>query len=96
MSEQLPKDTKLHVCPDCRNQFVQPFKCTTCGAQKLYDATLRQQAETIEHLREELRKYAFHKGEGEFSQIEYCNYCSYSRAWIADHGHGETCMLRTH
>ena len=29
-----------HECPSCRNAFVQPFVCTTCGAQKLYDATL--------------------------------------------------------
>ena len=84
----------LHVCPDCRNQFVQPFVCTTCGAQKLYDATVSSQAATIENLRDELRKYAFHKGDGEFSKIEYCNYCGYSRDWIAKHDHGPACMLR--
>lgn len=38
------------------DQFVQPFVCTTCGAQKLYDATVRGQAETIEHLRGLLRE----------------------------------------
>ncbi len=27
-------------CPDCKNEFVQPFVCTTCGAEKLYDATV--------------------------------------------------------
>lgn len=27
-------------CPDCKNEFVQPFVCTTCGAQKLYDTTV--------------------------------------------------------
>ena len=39
------------VCPDCKNTFQQPFKCVTCGAQKLYDATLlaaQQRAETAE------------------------------------------------
>jgi hypothetical protein len=41
----------LHRCPDCKNQFVQPFVCTTCGAQKLYDETVRQQALEIERLR---------------------------------------------
>jgi hypothetical protein len=29
-----------HECSSCRNSFMQPFVCTTCGAQKLYDATL--------------------------------------------------------
>ena len=29
-----------NICPECRCAFVQPFCCTTCGAQKLYDATL--------------------------------------------------------
>jgi hypothetical protein len=38
----------LHTCPDCKCQFVQPFKCVTCGAEKLYDATVRSQAAQIE------------------------------------------------
>jgi len=29
-----------HLCPACSNRYMQPFVCTTCGAQKLYDATL--------------------------------------------------------
>ena len=33
------------VCNDCRNEFNQPFVCITCGAQKLYDTTLKS-AET--------------------------------------------------
>lgn len=49
MSDQ--RLTHLHTCPDCRCQFVQPFKCTTCGAQKLYDHTVRSQAQTIDALR---------------------------------------------
>lgn len=32
--------TCLNKCPDCHNTFAQPFICATCGAQKLYDATL--------------------------------------------------------
>ena len=28
------------ICPSCANTFMQPFVCTTCGAQKLHDATL--------------------------------------------------------
>ena len=38
-------------CPECKNEFVQPFCCATCGAQKLYDQTLRtaeQRAELAE------------------------------------------------
>ena len=45
-----------YVCPDCHNQFVQPFVCTTCGAEKLYDATVKSQAETIIALREQLSR----------------------------------------
>ena len=30
---------KKHFCPLCRNEFLQPFVCTTCGAQKLHDHT---------------------------------------------------------
>ena len=55
MNTQPPSDQR-YVCPDCRNIFLQPFCCTTCGAQKLYDATVRSQAETIEHLRGLLRE----------------------------------------
>lgn len=50
MNEQVPSEERFHVCPDCRNQFVQPFTCTTCGAQKLYNATVRSQGETIVNL----------------------------------------------
>lgn len=45
--------SELHTCPDCRCRFVQPFKCTTCGAQKLYDETVRSQAAEIERLTRE-------------------------------------------
>ena len=40
----------MQTCPDCKNQFVQPFKCITCGAEKLYDATVSSQAQRIEAL----------------------------------------------
>lgn len=40
----------MSQCPDCRNEFVQPFVCTTCGAEKLYDATVREQASQIKRL----------------------------------------------
>ena len=57
MTEHRPAKP-LHFCPDCRNQFVQPFVCVTCGAQKLYDATVKSQADTIERLREALETIA--------------------------------------
>ena len=31
----------MSQCPSCKNEFLQPFVCTTCGAEKLYDATLK-------------------------------------------------------
>ena len=40
----------MSQCPDCRNEFVQPFVCTTCGAEKLHDATVREQASQIKRL----------------------------------------------
>lgn len=36
-----------YQCPDCRNEFVQPFKCATCGAQKLYDTTMNTLAANL-------------------------------------------------
>lgn len=44
------------VCVDCKNVFLQPPRCTTCGAEKLYDHTVQSQAKTIEHLRGLLRE----------------------------------------
>jgi hypothetical protein len=34
-------EAKHQICPDCHNHFHQPFRCTTCGAQKLYDHSLK-------------------------------------------------------
>jgi hypothetical protein len=42
----LPKDEGF-VCADCRNVFLQPPRCTTCGAEKLYDATVRNLQEDV-------------------------------------------------
>lgn len=43
-----------HICPDCKNVFLQPFRCTTCGAQKLYDTTLRQAKQRAERAEADL------------------------------------------
>lgn len=51
-------------------------------------------AERANRLRDELDKRAFHHGTiPEFKHIEYCDFCSYSREWIAEHGHGRDCLL---
>lgn len=50
----------LHTCPDCKCQFVQPFKCITCGAEKLYDLTVRTQAARIKQLGAAFKGYARH------------------------------------
>jgi hypothetical protein len=45
-------------------------------------------------LREALNETAFLLGAWEaIAHIEYCRFCSYSRGWIAKHGHGNTCPL---
>jgi len=31
---------EMNRCPDCKNSFLRQFVCTTCGAEKLYDATV--------------------------------------------------------
>lgn len=56
MNAPLSTEQQFHKCPDCKCLFVQPFKCTTCGAEKLYDETVRSQAATIEHLRSLIRR----------------------------------------
>lgn len=40
----------MNKCSECLNEFVQPFVCTTCGAEKLYDAPVREQASQIKRL----------------------------------------------
>jgi hypothetical protein len=96
MNEQLPKDQKVSdPLKIQRYELDSNDRGAWLGGDDQgpfvrYD----DHATIVEYLRRELRKHAFHKGEGEFSHIEYCNYCSYSRDWIAQHDHGETCMLR--
>jgi len=44
------------VCRGCKNHFLQDKLCTTCGAEKLYDATVESQAAEIERLRAEVER----------------------------------------
>lgn len=41
-------------CPDCKNEFIQPFRCVTCGAQRLYDATVATLQQQNDALRAQL------------------------------------------
>ena len=36
------------TCRGCRNFFFQAPKCVSCGAQKLYDSTVKLQGQEIE------------------------------------------------
>lgn len=42
----------MSTCPDCKNNFAQPFLCVTCGAEKLYDATLKAAQSELAALRD--------------------------------------------
>lgn len=97
MSEQLPSEeclghmSRCHVrdgsgiCPNCK-QPVAAAEPVTKDTQSI---------DLLERLREELEKRSFHPGEwDQFKHIEYCDYCHYSREYIARAGHGEGCLLR--
>ena len=47
----MSQETIFMTCCECGNLFKQHFTCTTCGAQKLYDNTLRTANEDNEKLR---------------------------------------------
>ena len=56
-----------------------------------YDALAARLADALA----ELDKRVFAKGSTPpFAHIEYCGLCHYSRKWIAQYGHGESCLLR--
>ena len=43
-----------HICPSCQCLFHQDFVCITCGAEKLYDETVRVLQAENARLREAL------------------------------------------
>jgi hypothetical protein len=43
-------------CSECKCQFVCPPKCITCGAESLYDATVRSLQEQVQRLLDELER----------------------------------------
>ena len=45
-----------YICSDCRNHFMQPPRCMSCGAQQLYDNTVRSQSKEIERQAEHIEK----------------------------------------
>ena len=76
-AESLLREAAQMVCHECKNTFRQPFVCTTCGAGKLYDATLQvvqERAEKAEAenaaLRDEMRDNgAYEQGEDTYKEI---------------------------
>ena len=45
-----------YICSGCRNHFMQPPRCMSCGAQQLYDNTVRSQGKEIERQAEQIEK----------------------------------------
>ena len=45
------------TCPACQNEFRQPFVCTTCGAEKLRNATIKTLEAENAALREDAERY---------------------------------------
>jgi len=45
------------ICPDCKNEFVQQFVCTTCGAEKLYDATVETLRNQLAAAQKDAKRY---------------------------------------
>jgi len=43
-------------CPSCKNIFHQPFLCITCGAEKLYDATLKAAQSDVAKLMRRIKR----------------------------------------
>lgn len=54
-----------------------------------------QSIDLLELLRSELEKRSFHRGQWkENKHIYYCDFCGYSREWVAKHGHSDDCLVR--
>jgi hypothetical protein len=45
------------ICSSCGNEFLQPFVCTTCGAQKLRDETVKALEAEVKTLRVDAERY---------------------------------------
>ena len=56
------------ICSSCGNEFLQPFVCTTCGAQKLRDETVKALEAENARLKAAMDKYS----EDEMLLIERC------------------------
>ena len=46
--------SERHICPSCKNHFVQPFTCISCGAETLRDNTMRSLEKEVLELRQQL------------------------------------------
>jgi len=47
---------EFHTCPSCKNGFLKPFVCITCGAEKLYDSTVTSLQARVAALTDALEK----------------------------------------
>lgn len=54
----------MNRCPDCKNEFVQPFVCTTCGAEKLYDATVVTLQNQLAAAQSDAKRYRWLRDDG--------------------------------
>jgi hypothetical protein len=70
----------MNTCPDCKNEFLQQFVCTTCGAEKLYDATvatlrnqlaaaLKQRDKAVDALKEKRRTPSIYSSKWERGKL---------------------------
>jgi hypothetical protein len=57
----------MSQCPSCHNEFHQPFVCTTCGAEKLRNETMRvmqvtldRQAALLKQCKAAMEQYPMH------------------------------------
>jgi len=55
-AERAEAEVAHPTCPSCRNKFMQPFECMTCGAQRLYDYTLQQERQRAERAEAEVTR----------------------------------------
>ena len=73
----------MRKCPDCKNEFVQPFVFTTCGSQKLYDTTvvtLQNQLAAAQAQRDEM-KLTLRNLTDAFADYGGPTYCRYSNVY---------------
>ena len=54
LEEAAKEGMSEYTCPDCKCQFIGEPRCTTCGAERLYDATVETLSKQVDALRIQL------------------------------------------